>query len=70
MSSRKFLPSIKSISYLENMLARRIAEKKKKQEALFLNESGFLTEGSRSNLFFIKGKTVFTPSLECGLLTA
>ncbi|MFH1622613.1 MAG: aminotransferase class IV, partial [Candidatus Omnitrophota bacterium] len=67
-NSKNLLTGIKSISYLENMIARKIAIKNGKQEALFLNESGFLTEGCRSNLFFIKGKTVYTPSLECGLL--
>lgn len=67
-NSSGLLSKIKSISYLENMLARKIAENKNRQEAIFLNESGFLTEGSRSNLFFVKGKTVYTPSLDCGIL--
>ncbi|MFC1645943.1 aminotransferase class IV [Candidatus Omnitrophota bacterium] len=67
-SSRDFLIGVKSTSYLENMIVRKTAEDRGKQEAIFLNESGFLTEGSRSNLFFVKGKTVYTPSLECGLL--
>lgn len=67
-NSQDFLVGVKSISCLENMLARKIANSKGRQEALFLNESGFLAEGSRSNLFFIKRNTVYTPSVECGIL--
>lgn len=32
-------------------------------EVLLINDQGFITEGSRSNVFFIKDKTVFTPPL-------
>ncbi|MFC1709854.1 aminotransferase class IV [Candidatus Omnitrophota bacterium] len=67
-NSQDFLVGVKTTSYLENILARSIAEKRGRQEALFLNESGFLAEGSRSNLFFVKGNTVYTPSVECGIL--
>jgi branched-subunit amino acid aminotransferase/4-amino-4-deoxychorismate lyase len=67
-NSRDLLVSIKSISYLPNILARRIAEQKGRQESLFLNESGFLSEGSRSNLFFVKRNAVYTPSVDCGIL--
>ena len=37
-------------------------------EALFCNERGELTEGSRSNIFVRRGDKVFTPALSCGLL--
>lgn len=67
-NSKYFLVGVKSTSYLENALARKIADSKGKQEALFINELGFLAEGSRSNLFFIKRNTVYTPSVECGIL--
>lgn len=67
-NSKNLLAGVKSLSYLENMVARKIAENKGKQEAILLNESGFLAEGSRSNLFFIKGESACTPSLECGIL--
>ncbi len=67
-NSKDFLTGIKSTSYLENILARKIASNKGKQEAIFLNESGFLTEGSRSNLFFVKRNIINTPSTQCGIL--
>jgi len=37
-------------------------------EAIILNKRGHITEASRSNIFFIKGKELFTPGLECGCL--
>ncbi len=67
-NSRHPLCGIKPISYLDSRYAWKIAQDKGVEEAIFLNEKGFLAEGSRTNLFFIKGKTLFTPSLECGIL--
>jgi len=37
-------------------------------EALLLNCERSLAEGSRSNIFFVKDKILFTPSLKCGCL--
>jgi branched-subunit amino acid aminotransferase/4-amino-4-deoxychorismate lyase len=37
-------------------------------EALFVNERGELTEGSRSTLFVRLGGKLLTPPLACGLL--
>lgn len=58
----------KTLNYAENWLERQKAVENSYQEVLFLNESGFLTEGSVSNLFFIAGGQVYTPGLENGLL--
>jgi len=66
--SKSRLAGLKSISYIENRLAKKEAEDRGAQEALFLTQSGFLAEGSRSNIFFLKGGAVFTPSLDCGIL--
>jgi len=33
-----------------------------------LNADGFLTEGSTTNLFTVRGNELLTPSLECGVL--
>lgn len=33
-------------------------------EALLINRHGFFTEGSRSNLFFVNGNQVFTPTVQ------
>ena len=59
---------IKSTNYLESILAREEAVQNGWDEALFENVTGYLTEGSVSNLFLVKERVVFTPSVECGLL--
>ncbi len=65
---RSLFSKIKSTNYLPLLMARRDAEGKGCDEALLLNSRGCLVEGTRSNLFFVKEKKVFTPSLECGCL--
>ncbi len=62
------LAGIKSTNYLLFHLARKNAEEKGFDEALFLNTKGFLAEGSRSNIFFVKNGQIFTPALKCGCL--
>ncbi|MBM3252414.1 MAG: hypothetical protein FJZ11_06545, partial [Candidatus Omnitrophica bacterium] len=37
-------------------------------EAIILNNRGYVSEGSRSNIFLVKDNTVFTPSLSSGCL--
>lgn len=37
-------------------------------EVIYLNENNYLTEGSRTNIFFRKDDTWFTPSLDSGAL--
>jgi branched-chain amino acid aminotransferase group I len=59
---------IKSTSYLDSLLARREAEVAGNNEAILLNEQGFLAEGSMSNLFLISGGVVFTPDKDSGIL--
>lgn len=59
---------IKSLNYLENIVARRAAQKGGYDEAVFLNERGDVAEGSASNIFWVDGDTLYTPSIECGIL--
>jgi len=59
---------IKSFNYLENIIARREALAKGYDEVLFLNEEGNITEGSAGNIFWYKTGTLYTPSVDCGLL--
>ena len=67
-NSKSKLSYIKSINYLENILEREEALKSGYNEVLFLNEKGYISEGSMSNIFIVKDKEVYTPSIECGLL--
>lgn len=57
---------VKSISYLDNRISWLGAQQANNDEALVLNSDGFLAGGSRSNLFLVKDKIVFTPSLKDG----
>jgi branched-subunit amino acid aminotransferase/4-amino-4-deoxychorismate lyase len=62
-NSENCFAQIKSLSYLENRMSWYEAQKRNKDEAIVLNEKGIITGGSRSNLFIVKDKEVFTPAL-------
>lgn len=62
------LVTIKSTNYLENILAKEEAIRNGADEGLWLNTKGCISEGTMSNLFFIKGETLFTPALSSGCL--
>jgi len=59
---------MKSLNYLENVLARREAGNRGCDEAIFLNERGEIAEGSSTNIFWVKGGMLYTPAVDCGLL--
>lgn len=61
-------PLIKSLNFLNNILAKIEAIKKNAYEAIMLNAHGQLTEATISNVFFIKDNILCTPSIECGIL--
>jgi branched-chain amino acid aminotransferase len=61
-------PRIKSLNFLNNVLAKIEAKKRGVYEALMLNVYGKLTEGTISNIFFYKDGVICTPSVDCGIL--
>lgn len=63
-----FFTRLKVINRLFYEVAYLEAQKKKLDEALILNNRGFIAEASRSNIFFLKNNCIFTPALECGCL--
>ena len=72
-STRRNLPSalspqIKSLNFLNNILAKREALAAGAFESVLLNWEGHLTECTISNLFFVTDGHLRTPSLECGIL--
>lgn len=67
-SSKSDILKIKSINYLENIIEREKALKEGVNEVVFLNEKGFLTEGSISNIFIVKDKNIYTPHEDSGIL--
>jgi branched-chain amino acid aminotransferase group I len=67
-SSYSPLSRIKSLNYLDNILARLEAREHNAQEALLLNTLGWVAEGATSNIFIIKDKKLITPPVDAGIL--
>jgi branched-chain amino acid aminotransferase len=61
-------PKIKSLNYLNSILARFEAQGSGTFEGILLNQDKYLCEGTVSNLFFVKGGELLTPSSSCGIL--
>jgi branched-chain amino acid aminotransferase len=61
-------PAIKSLNYLNNILAKIEANNAGVEEAVMLNAEGFVAECTADNLFIIKNGEVFTPPLSAGAL--
>lgn len=59
---------VKSLNYLNCILARLEAQKGGFDEAILINTSGFVAEGASSNIFFVKKGRLVTPSLDSGIL--
>ncbi len=60
--------SLKTLNYLDNVMARREAEERGADEALMLNTEGRLSCGSASNLFLVLDERLATPPLADGAL--
>lgn len=58
----------KTLNYAENLMERRKAAQQGFDEAVFLNGKGEITEGTVSNVFFIKDGKIYTPPVSCGML--
>jgi branched-chain amino acid aminotransferase len=61
-------PRIKSLNFLNNILAKREAIERGAYEAVMLNHMGYVAEGTVSNIFFNKDKVLCTPSVGVGIL--
>ena len=61
-------PAIKSLNYLNNILAKIEANNSGCQEAIMLNAEGFVSECTGDNIFIVKGATLQTPPLSAGAL--
>ena len=59
---------IKSINYLTSVMARMEATENGLDEAILLNEDGYVAEGGSSNIFFVEGKKLITPAEDNGLI--
>ena len=61
-------PAIKSLNYLNNILAKIEANNGGCEEAVMLNAEGFVAECTGDNLFIVKNGEMFTPPLSAGAL--
>jgi len=67
-NERGALAGVKSTSYAENVVALADAARRGASEALFENLAGHLCEGTGSNVGYVIGGEVRTPTLEVGCL--
>jgi branched-chain amino acid aminotransferase len=61
-------PQIKSLNYLNNILAKIEAVNAGYEEALLLSAQGYVSECTGENIFTVKGNALFTPPPYVGIL--
>jgi branched-chain amino acid aminotransferase len=61
-------PRIKSLNYLNNILAKIEAINSGVMECILLNAQGYVAEASGDNVFVIRGRQLITPPCWCGAL--
>lgn len=61
-------PAIKSLNYLNNILAKIEANIAGVEEAIMLNADGYVAECTGDNIFILKDGKMFTPPLSAGAL--
>ena len=62
------LAGVKSLNYLEHLLAWEEARARQFDEAVMLNERGEMVSATTANLFWVSGGTLHTPALGTGCL--
>lgn len=74
ISSYKRIPSecfdvrVKSLNYLNNVLAKMEARSNGYAEAIMFNVKGFVAECTGDNIFIVKSGVLYTPSIDNGAL--
>ena len=61
-------PAVKSLNYLNNVMARIEANLARADEALMLNDAGNVAECTADNVFVVKRGQIFTPPITAGAL--
>jgi len=62
------LPGVKSTSYAVNMAAEAEARRRGADEAIFVDGERVVLEGTVTNVWWRRGDTLYTPSLDLGIL--
>ncbi len=73
-STRRNIPSalncrIKSLNYLNNILAKIEANREGMPEAIMLNKDGYIAECTGDNIFVVKEGKIITPPVWIGILS-
>ncbi|MFQ6035001.1 MAG: branched-chain-amino-acid transaminase [Sedimentisphaerales bacterium] len=61
-------PQIKSLNYLNNILAKIEALDNDVPEAIMYNHEGYVAEATGDNIFIVKNGVIYTPPVETGAL--
>jgi branched-subunit amino acid aminotransferase/4-amino-4-deoxychorismate lyase len=59
---------LKTLAYLDNVLARAEARAAGTDDGLMLNNAGMIACAAAANLFWFEGERLLTPALACGVL--
>jgi 4-amino-4-deoxychorismate lyase len=62
------LPGVKSTSYAVNMAAEAEARRQGADDAVFVDREGTVLEGPTTNVWWRRDRTLYTPSLDLGIL--
>ena len=68
INSSALPPAVKSLNYLNNIMAKIEAKRVGFQEALMLNDKGEIAECTGDNVFVISEGKIYTPPLDAGSL--
>jgi len=66
MSPAALSPAVKSLNYLNNIMAKIEANHANADEGLMLNEEGFVAECTGDNIFLVKRGVLYTPPIYAG----
>ena len=61
-------PQIKTLNYLNNILGKIEGIRAGVDEAIMLNDLGYVTEGTADNIFVVDGGKLYTPPTHVGIL--
>lgn len=62
-------PQVKSLNYLNNILAKIEALDSNVAEAIMFNHEGYVAEATGDNVFIVKDGVIYTPPVEAGALS-